>query len=103
VSPARQELPAGSRRTAHIRPAHIIRMCTLVPCYADADAELARAIGARLGIGMDERTADGAIGFEVLDCIGLCDIPASVLIDDEPVVGQEAVLDAIDELVQGER
>ncbi len=78
-------------------------MCTLEPCYTDADSELARAIGARLGISMDERTADGSIGFEVLDCIGLCDIPASVIIDDEPVVGQEAVLAVIDELAKGER
>ena len=75
-------------------------MCTLAPCYTESDSDLAQAIGARLGIGMDERTADGSIRFEVLDCIGLCDIPASVLIDDEPVVGQAAVLDAIDELLK---
>lgn len=76
-------------------------MCTLEPCYTTADSELARAIGARLGIGRGERTTDGSIAFEALDCTGLCHVPASVIIDDEPVVGQQAVLDAIAGLVRG--
>ena len=79
-------------------PTHHVRVCLLEDCAAQDD-ELMRALEQRLGISVDERTADG-IALEGLDCIGLCDIKQAVLIDDEPVIGRDAVLAAVDRLVQ---
>ncbi len=79
-------------------PTHTVRVCLLDSCEAQDD-ELTRALERRLGIGLEERTADG-IALEGLDCIGLCGIKEAVLIDDEPVIGQYAVLLAVDELLR---
>jgi NADH:ubiquinone oxidoreductase subunit E len=79
-------------------PTHTVRVCLAETCEAQDD-ELTGAIERRLGIGLEERTADG-IALEGLDCIGLCGIPQAVMIDDEPVIGQYAVLLAVDELLR---
>jgi NADH:ubiquinone oxidoreductase subunit E len=79
-------------------PTHHVRICLLESCEA-RDDELTSALERRLGIGLDERTADG-IALEGLDCIGLCGIGEAVLIDGEPVIGQYAVLLAVDELLR---
>lgn len=81
------------------RPAtHHVRVCRLEGCAAQDD-ELTRALERRLGINLDERTADG-IALEGLDCIGLCDIKEAVLIDDEPVSGNYFVISAVDDLLR---
>ncbi|MEX1336181.1 MAG: NAD(P)H-dependent oxidoreductase subunit E, partial [Candidatus Limnocylindrales bacterium] len=78
------------------RPAtHHVRVCVLESCDAQRD-ELTNAIEQRLGIGLDERTADG-IALEGLECIGLCGIRHAVLVDDVPVIGRDDVLRAVDE------
>jgi NADH:ubiquinone oxidoreductase subunit E len=66
----------------------------------DDGRELSDALQGRLGIRLDERTADGAISLEGLECIGLCDIRPAVTIDDEPVIGRDKVLDAVDDLLR---
>ena len=81
-------------------PAHRIRLCRLESCATDGSGELAQAIEDRLGIRLDERTADGAISLESLECVGLCGISQAVTIDDEPVVGRDAVLRALDDLLR---
>lgn len=68
-------------------------------CQDDGGRELRQAIEERLGIGMDERTEDGSISLEGLDCVGLCGIRQSLIIDDEPVIGRAAVLRAVDDLL----
>ena len=80
-------------------PAHRVRICTLTSCQPDGGHELIRALEERLGIRVDERTADGSISLEALECVGLCDIPQAANIDDEPVMGREAVLRAVDDLL----
>ena len=77
---------------------HHVRVCLLEDCAAQDD-ELIRALEQRLGISVDERTADG-IAREGLDCVGLCGIKQAVLVDDEPIIGRDAVLEAVDRLVQ---
>ncbi len=81
-------------------PAHRVRFCKLSSCQPDAGAELAAALEARLGIDVDERTADNAISLEALECIGLCDIPQAVTVDELPVIGLESVLKAVDDLLE---
>jgi NADH-quinone oxidoreductase subunit E len=105
-----QDTEATAQSTTHDRarsgsshgwrpPAHRVRVCLLASCQGQVGAELTRAIEQRLGIGIDERSSDGAIALEGLECIGLCGIAESVLIDDEPVIGREAVLQAVDRLL----
>jgi NADH:ubiquinone oxidoreductase subunit E len=79
-------------------PTHHVRVCLLEDCAAQDD-QLTRALERRLGISVDERTADG-IALEGLDCIGLCGIKEAVLIDDEPVIGDYFVMSAVDDLLR---
>jgi len=91
-------LPGGDRHTW--RPAaHVIRICKLESCQTDGDRELQQDLEARLAIGVDERTADGSISFEALECAGLCDLKQAVSIDGQPVVGRGAVLRGVDDLL----
>jgi NADH:ubiquinone oxidoreductase subunit E len=96
--PAGTALDPESRRWRP--PAHRIRLCRLESCEAEGRVELAQAIEDRLGIKFDERTADGAISLESLECIGLCGMSQAVTIDDEPVLGRDAVLRALDDLLR---
>jgi formate dehydrogenase subunit gamma len=79
-------------------PAH--RICQLDSCQPDGGSELRSALEARLGIATNERTADGSISLEGLDCIGLCDIRQATTVDDMPVIGLESALRALDELLE---
>jgi len=81
-------------------PDHHIRICKLGSCQGDAGGELARALEEQLGISLNERTPDGAISLEALECIGLCDIRQSVAIDDAPVIGRDKILRAVDDLLR---
>ncbi len=94
------DTPPGPESRRWRLPAHRIRLCRLESCATDGSGELARAIEDRLGIRLDERTADGAISLESLECVGLCGISQAVTIDDEPVVGRDAVLRAVDDLLR---
>lgn len=80
-------------------PAHVVRFCVLRSCQPDGGEELARLLEARLGVAVDRRVYDGSISLEALECIGLCDIPQAVTIDDEPIIGRDAVLRAADALL----
>ena len=97
-APTSDEAATSPGRRPFGRPKHFIRVCTLEPCHTEADRVLTHAVEDRLGIGLDERTEDGAIAFEGIECTGLCDIAEAMLIDDEPVVGRDAVLQVVDEL-----
>lgn len=99
TAPAAEDAHPALGRARWRPPAHRIRICTLDDCQANGGRELMAAISERLGVGVDERTADGSISFEALECVGMCGIWRSVTIDDEPVVGQDAVLRAVDRLL----
>ena len=86
-------------RRRKLVPDHRIRICRLESCSADGGLELAEALEERLGIRLDERTADGAISLESLECVGLCGIKQAVTIDDEPFMGRDRVLQAVDDLL----
>ena len=63
---------------------HVIRLCQSLPCHLEnADALLESIINA-LGVGPGETTADGRFSLEIASCIGLCDAPPAMLIDDDP-------------------
>lgn len=91
---------SNTERSRWRPPAHWIRICRVDSCLAEDGRELADALEERLGIRLDERTADGSISLESLECIGLCDIRPAVTIDDEPVIGRDKVLHAVDDLLR---
>lgn len=91
--------PPRANRGRWRPPAHRVRLCKLASCQADSGSELAGALEARLGISVDERTADNSISLEALECIGLCDIGQAATVDDEPVIGLDSVLRKVDELL----
>ena len=89
----------GANRGRWRPPAHRVRFCKLASCQVDSGSELAAALEARLGIGVDERTPDDSISLEALECIGLCDIRQAATVDDEPIIGLDSVLQRVDELL----
>ena len=94
-----QDSSSQAVRRRKLVPDHRIRICRLESCSADGGLELAEALEERLGIRLDERTADGAISLESLECVGLCGIKQAVTIDDEPFMGRDRVLQAVDDLL----
>lgn len=89
----------NEERSSWRLPAHRIRLCRLESCQPDGAGELAKAIEDRVGSVFDERMASGAISLESLACIGLCGLRDAVTIDDEPVMGWDKVLRAVDDLL----
>lgn len=96
---ARDEAPTKGRTSTWRMPKHRVRFCTLESCQPDGGQELARLLSERLGVKVDEQIFDGSTRLEALECIGLCDLRQSALIDDEPFIGLSAVMRAIDELL----
>ena len=97
-SPAPDEAAATASPRPYRRPRHVIRMCSLEPCHSAADSALQQELEGALEIGPDERSPDGTVAFELIDCTGLCDMAEAVIVDDVPVVGRGAVLEALEEL-----
>lgn len=97
-SPTPDEAAATAGPRPYRRPRHIIRMCSLEPCHTAADGALRQELEGALEIGPDERSPDGTIAFELIDCTGLCDMAEAVIVDDVPVVGRVAVLEALEKL-----
>jgi len=61
---------------------HVIRICKSVPCLLKGGETLIEGIGKELGIGPGETTPDGRFTFELTNCIGACDEPPAMLVDD---------------------
>lgn len=67
----------------HLKPTgeHVIELCTDLPCaLAGADEAFAR-LEAKLGLGNEETTADGAITLRHAPCLGGCDKVPVLLVD----------------------
>jgi formate dehydrogenase subunit gamma len=61
---------------------HVVRVCRAEACQANgANALLAHA-QEKLGCGLHETTADGAITLEPVYCLGQCAVGPAILIDD---------------------
>ncbi|MFC2040396.1 NADH-quinone oxidoreductase subunit NuoE [Chloroflexota bacterium] len=66
---------------------NVIRMCKSLPCHIKGGQDIIYAIGHELGIKPGETTADQRFSFLLTECIGLCDKPPAMLINDEPHTG----------------
>ncbi len=63
---------------------HIIRVCNGIVCNLKGSERIIRAIERRYGIKNGEVTEDGKFMLQVVECIGRCECPPAMLVDDEP-------------------
>ena len=61
---------------------HMIRVCKSVPCCMKDAEMIIDWIKAELAIDPGETTADSRFSFELINCIGACDLAPAMLIDD---------------------
>lgn len=76
---------------------HVLRLCRAEACQAMGARELEAHLRARLGIGFNETTANGALTLEPVYCLGNCACAPSAMLDDR-VHGRLSV-ERIDRLV----
>ncbi|MCB1578771.1 MAG: formate dehydrogenase subunit gamma, partial [Xanthomonadales bacterium] len=82
---------------------HVLRLCRAEACQAMGARGVEAHLRARLGIGFNETTADGALTLEPVYCLGNCACAPSAMLDDR-VHGRLSV-ERIDRLIDncGER
>ncbi len=74
----------------NLRPVgkHLIQICTSLSCHLAGAGGLVARCSRRLGIGLEETTADGKFTVVEVECIAGCDRAPSIMINDtyyEPV------------------
>ena len=62
---------------------HVVRLCVAEACQARGAEALLAGLRDRLGIGLGETSADGAVTLEPVYCLGNCALGPAALIDDE--------------------
>ena len=62
---------------------NVIRICQSLPCYLKSSLMVIECVEEQLGIKPGETTTDGKFSFELTNCIGACDNPPSMLINDD--------------------
>lgn len=65
---------------------NIIRVCKSLPCYLNNGLAVIEAVKREIGIKPGETTPDGRFSLELTNCIGLCDKPPAMLINNDPHV-----------------
>ncbi len=77
---------------------HLIQVCTSISCHLAGAEDLIEHCRKRLGIGLEETTADGKFTLVEVECIAGCDKAPSIMVNDtyvEPVDGKK-----MDELIE---
>ncbi|MDP2916612.1 MAG: NADH-quinone oxidoreductase subunit NuoE [Dehalococcoidia bacterium] len=62
---------------------YVIRVCKSVPCYLKEAESMIEFMERELGIKPGETTADGRFTLQLVNCIGACDKPPAMLVNDE--------------------
>ncbi len=87
-------------QTKHAPGRHLIEVCTCLTCHVCGAYRLLDHLRARLGIGLNETTADGMFTLEEVECLDACDRAPVVQVGDQyygPI--DEAAMDRLlDEL-----
>ena len=63
------------------RGRHIIKVCDGTACHMGGSSSLLTSIRQVLGIGPDERTADGLFSLECVNCVGSCALAPVMVIE----------------------
>lgn len=62
---------------------NIIRICNSTPCHIVGSRNIQKAIEAELKITPGQTTEDGCFSFEKVNCMGLCGVAPSMMINDD--------------------
>ena len=62
---------------------NVIRICKSLPCYLKSSPTIIESMAKEIGIKPGETTPDGRFSFELANCIGLCDKPPAMMINDD--------------------
>jgi NADH-quinone oxidoreductase subunit E len=62
---------------------HVILICDTVSCWVAGYEKILERLTQRLGIGMNETSADGQFTLLAVACLGVCDRAPAMMIDDE--------------------
>jgi NADH:ubiquinone oxidoreductase subunit E len=62
---------------------HIIRVCKSVPCCMKDAEMIIDWVNTEIAIDPGETTADGRFSFELVNCIGACDLAPAMLVNDK--------------------
>ncbi|NOY23126.1 MAG: NAD(P)H-dependent oxidoreductase subunit E [Acidobacteria bacterium] len=76
----------------------VIRLCRTISCDIAGKDQIVRVLEKELGIHFGETTDDGVFSLEYTNCIGMCDNPPAMLINDKVYGGltPERVVDILD-------
>ncbi len=62
---------------------HVIRVCCGVVCHLKGSEEIVNAIREEYGVGPGDVSEDGLFALEAVECIGRCESPPAMLVDDD--------------------
>jgi NADH-quinone oxidoreductase subunit E len=82
---------------------HLVSVCTNFACEVRGAREVYDALHAKLGVGHNETTSDGAITLEHAECLGNCDGAPVVTVDyfNYECLTPEAALELVDSVIAG--
>ena len=69
----------GTGRTGR----HVVRLCRTLPCSMGGAEQTAAALEAAADCTFGGTSADGAVSLQWASCLGLCDRPPAMLVDDD--------------------
>lgn len=80
------------------RGRNVIRLCRTISCDISGKEQIARVLEKELGICFGETTEDGMFSLEYTNCIGMCNNPPAMLINDKAYGGltPEKVVEILD-------
>ena len=83
---------------------HLVQVCTTTPCWLRGSDEVLSACKARLGIDVDQTTADGAFSLMEAECLGACVNAPMMQINDDffEDLNAAATVKVLDALARGE-
>ena len=62
---------------------HVIRVCHNLPCVVNGSDRILKYLKRKLGIGPGETTKDGRFSLETTSCIGCCNKPPAMMINNK--------------------
>ncbi len=65
------------------RGKYIIRLCQSPICHMMGSETALESVKKLLGVDLNEPTADGLFSVELSECLGICDVAPSMMVDDE--------------------
>ena len=62
---------------------NVIRVCRSMPCFVKNSQSIIESVAEEIGIKPGETTPDGKFSFELTNCIGACDEPPAMMVNNE--------------------